>query len=175
MNEGTLPPIPRPLKLLTISAMIMLALLVGINVPLVTGVAPQGIISLQFATTAEQTLNILNSWGSDSSHWAVASLTLDFPFVVIYVLALMALTDYLMSDRPGIRERQAGRWVRGLFVAAGASDLGENICLLTNLAEPDDVLSLSATVFAMIKFTALLMGAAGLVVIRAARRHPLSY
>ncbi|TBW52192.1 hypothetical protein EZI54_16260 [Marinobacter halodurans] len=175
MTEGTLPPVPRPLKLLTASSLIMLLLLVGINVPLVTADAPQGIISLQFATTAEQTLNILNSWGSDNSHWAVASLALDFPFVLIYVLTLMALTDYLMSDRPGIRERQAGRWVRGLFVAAGASDLGENICLLTNLAEPDDALSLAATVFAMIKFTALMIGVAGLVVIRAARRHPLSY
>lgn len=173
MSEATLPPIPRHLKLLGLTTFALLAALLFINVPLMTSAAPQGVISLQFAVTAEQTVQILNSWGSESSHWVVASLLLDLPFVVVYVVTLLALTGYLLLDRPGIRERQAGRWVRGLFVAAGASDVGENICLLSNLAQPTDTLSLMASLFALIKFTTLLLGTAGLLIIRAARRHSL--
>lgn len=174
MSEATLPPFPPSLKLLAAAALALMVALVAINVPLVTHAAPQGIISLQFATTSEQTLRILNSWGSHGD-WAVASLVLDFPFIAIYVLGLLALTGYLLSDRPGIRERQAGRWVRGLFIATGAGDVGENVCLLSNLAQPEDTLSMLATLFALIKFTTLMLGIAGLIVIRAARRHPLSY
>ncbi|WP_148861509.1 hypothetical protein [Marinobacter fonticola] len=173
MSEATLPPMPRHLKLLGFSTVALLVLLVLINLPLVTQAAPQGVISLQFAATADQTIRILNSWGTQSSHWVVASLLLDLPFIVVYVITLMALTGYLLLDRPGIRERQAGRWVRGLFVAAGASDVGENICLLSNLAQPTDTLSLMASLFALIKFTALMLGTAGLLVIRAARRRSL--
>ena len=40
---------------------------------------------------------------------------------------------------------------------------------------PTDVVSLSATVCALIKFTGLMLGVAGLVIIRAARRHPLAH
>ena len=173
MSEATLPPMPRHLKLLGLTTFALLAVLVVINIPLVTYAAPQGVISLQFAVTAEQTIQIIKSWGSGNSHWAVASLLLDLPFIAIYVITLLALTGYLMSDRPGIRERQAGRWVRGLVVAAGASDVGENICLLSNLAGPTDTLSLMASLFALIKFTALMLGTAGLLIIRTSRRHSL--
>jgi len=34
---------------------------------------------------------------------------------------------------------------------------------------------MTATILALIKFTGLLLGVAGLVIIRAARRHPLSH
>ena len=45
--------------------------------------------------------------------------------------------------------------------------------LLNNFNPPTDLVSLAATVCALIKFTGLTLGLAGLVVIRAARRHPL--
>lgn len=173
MSEATLPPIPRHLKLLGLTTFALFAVLVAINIPLITYAAPQGVISLQFAVTAEQTIQILHSWGAGNSYWAEASLLLDLPFIAVYVSTLLALTGYLLLDRPGIRERQAGRWVRGLFVAAGASDVGENICLLSNLTEPTDTLSLTASLFALVKFTALLLGTAGLLIIRASRRHSL--
>lgn len=94
-------------------------------------------------------------------------------FITTYLMALLHLTRFLMRDRPGIRERKVARWVRSLFITAGLGDVAENILLLNNFNPPTDLVSLAATVCALIKFTGLTLGLAGLVVIRAARRHPL--
>ena len=67
------------------------------------------------------------------------------------------------------------RWVRALFVIAGISDVAENIVLLNNFNPPSDSLSLTATILALVKFTGLILGMAGLVVIRASRRRPLTH
>jgi hypothetical protein len=92
---------------------------------------------------------------------------------VLYSTLLILFTNYLLIDRPGIRERKTGRWVRGLFVTAGLAHIAEYALMLMNLDNPGDRLSLSATLLALINYTALLLGIAGLVMIRAARRHPL--
>ena len=102
------------------------------------------------------------------------SLWIDFLFILAYVAALLQLTRHFTRDRPGIRERKVARWVRTLFVVAGASDIAENIVLMNNLDPATSTLSLTATLLALIKFTGLMLGIAGLVVIRAARRHPLT-
>jgi len=65
--------------------------------------------------------------------------------------------------------------VRALFVIAGISDVAENIVLLNNFNPPSDSLSLTATILALVKFTGLILGMAGLVVIRASRRRPLTH
>ena len=57
---------------------------------------------------------------------------------------------------------------------AGLSDVIENIVLLNNFNPPTDALSLSAALLSLLKYTGLVLGVAGLVVIRAARRHPLT-
>ena len=67
------------------------------------------------------------------------------------------------------------RWVRALFVTAGLSDVAENILLLNNFSPPTDAMSLSATLCALVKFTALTLGMAGLVILRASRRRPLAH
>ena len=107
--------------------------------------------------------------------WAQISLWLDFLFVPAYLATLIFLTNHLMRDRPGVRERNVARWVKALFVTAGAGDLTENILLLNNMDPPTDMVSLSATLCALVKFTGLMLGCAGLVIIRAARRHPLAH
>jgi len=89
-------------------------------------------------------------------------------------MTLLLLTRHLSRDRPGVRERMVSRWVRSLFIAAGASDLAENVLLLNNLDSPNNSMSLAATLFALAKFTGLILGLAGLVILRAARRNPLS-
>ena len=103
------------------------------------------------------------------------SLWLDFVFIVVYLAALLQLTRHFTRDRPGIRERMVARWVRALFVIAGISDVAENIVLLNNFNPPSDSLSLTATILALVKFTGLILGMAGLVVIRASRRRPLTH
>ncbi|MBU2954666.1 hypothetical protein [Marinobacter sp. F3R08] len=165
---------PKSLKVsLVVAAMLLFALLM-INQPLQTASAPQGIVSYQLAGTADQAHAILRSWRSDGAAWAKVSLWLDFLFIPAYMLALIHLTRHFTRDRPGVRERMVARWIRALFVTGGLSDGAENILLLNNFNPPTDEISLSATLCALIKFTALTLGIAGLVIIRAARRHPLA-
>lgn len=166
--------LPKHLKVSLSITVVLLVVLVLINQFLQTASAPQGIVSFQFAATADQAHAIVRSWGSDGVNWATVSLWLDFLFIPAYVIALVHLTRHLMRDRPGVRERMTARWVRALFVAAGLADASENVLLLNNFDPPDDVISLSATLCALVKFTAVTLGIAGLVVIRAARRHPLA-
>lgn len=166
---------PKSLKVsLMVAAVLLLALLI-VNEPLKTASAPQGIVSYQLAGTADQAHAIFRSWGSDGVAWAKVSLWLDFLFIPAYMLALIHLTRHFTRDRPGIRERMVARWVRALFATAGLSDGAENILLLNNFNVPTDEMTLSATLCALIKFTALTLGIAGLVIIRASRRHPLAH
>ncbi|AOY89002.1 hypothetical protein BKP64_12970 [Marinobacter salinus] len=165
--------LPQGLKVSLLIASALLLVLLMVNQPLETGSAPQGIVSFQMAGTAEQAHAILRSWRTEGVAWAKVSLWLDFLFIPAYLVALIHLTRHLMRDRPGVRERMVARWIRALFLAAGLSDASENILLLNNFNPPTDFVSLSATICALIKFTGLTLGVAGLVIIRAARRHPL--
>jgi hypothetical protein len=158
---------------LAISALLAIVLLL-INQLLHTPLAPQGIVNLQLAGNAAHTRDILQSWSPQQQTWARISLLLDLVLVALYSTTLFLLTRRLLIDRPGVRERTAGRWVIILFALAAVSDCIENLLLLNNLKEPDDLLSLIATFSALVKFTGLLLGSAGLVIIRAARRHPFT-
>ncbi len=172
---STIRSLPKRVKLGMIFSITLLVALLAINQPLQTGSAPQGIISYQLAATADHSMAILRSWRGDVMIWAYISLWLDFLFIPVYVATLLMVTNLIMRDRPGVRERNVARWVRALFVCAGASDVLENILLLNNLNPPTDTVSLSATVCALVKYTGLMLGFAGLVIIRAARRHPLAH
>ena len=157
-----------------LSALLAIALLL-INQLLHTPQAPQGIVNLQLAGNAAHTRDVLQSWNPQQQAWARISLLLDFLMVALYSATLLLLTHRILIDRPGVRERTAGRWVLILFGLAAVSDCVENLSLLNNLKEPNDLFSLVATVSALVKFTGLLLGSAGLVIIRAARRHPLTH
>lgn len=172
-HEPTLPPPPAPLKMGALATLVMFLILAGINQPLMTPFAPKGIVSLQMAADAKHTLSILASWGEHGLLWAQASLWLDFLFVAAFVATLFMLTNYLLEDRPGVRERKVGHWVKAAFIGSGLSDITENALLLNNLSAPTDTLSMTASVFALLKFTLLILGAAGLLIIRTERRHPL--
>lgn len=157
-----------------LSALLAIALLL-INQLLHTPQAPQGIVNLQLAGNAAHTRDILQSWSPQQQAWARILLLLDFLLVALYSATLFLLTHHLLKDRPGVRERTAGRWVLTLFALAAVSDCVENLLLLNNLKEPDDLASLVVAFSALVKFTGLLLGSAGLVIIRAARRHPLTH
>jgi len=58
-------------------------------------------------------------------------------------------------------------------VLAALADVAENLVLLNNVNPATDALSLAAAILALLKYTGLILGVAGLVIIRAARRHPL--
>ncbi|MGC8120054.1 hypothetical protein [Marinobacter sp. VGCF2001] len=167
-------PMKLPMKLSLVTALALWLVLAALNQPLHTAAAPQGMVSLQLAGTADQTHAILRSWRDGNLGLARLSLWLDLAFIVVYLATLLQLTRHFTRDRPGVRERMVARWVRVLFVIAGLSDVAENIVLLNNFNPPSDTLSLTATILALLKFTGLILGMAGLVVIRASRRRPLS-
>jgi hypothetical protein len=173
-SEKRLPALPKSLKAYLTATLVLLAALVMINQPLKTGAAHQGIVSYQLAGSAEQALAIVQSWGDEGLQWAKISLWVDFLFIPLYCLTLILLTRQCTLDRPGVRERTTARWIRTLFIAAGVADVTENVLLLNNLEAPTDAISIAATISALAKFTALTLGIAGLVIIRAARRHPLA-
>lgn len=173
MNDTTRTPIPANIRWLGGITAILLALQLGLNQPLQTPVSPQGMLNFQLATTGENAAAIAQSWADAGIGWARASLWSGFLFAMLYSTLLVLFTNHLLVDRPGVRERKTGRWVRGLFVTAGVTHIAEYSLMLVNLDAPSDRLSLSATLLALINYTALVVGIAGLVVIRAARRRPL--
>ncbi|WP_323752169.1 hypothetical protein [Marinobacter sp.] len=158
---------------IALSAALFVALLV-MNQPLKTASAPQGMVSFQLAGTAQQAQAILASWAPDSLSLARTSLWLDFLLIAAYMATLLQLTRRFSVDRPGVRERMVTKWVRTLFLVAGASDVVENIALLNNFNPPDNSLSVAASIFSLMKFTGLLLGLAGLIIVRASRRQPLT-
>jgi len=173
-TEKELSALPKSLKVCLVATLALLIALLLINQPLKTGSALQGIVSFQLAGNAEQALAILQSWGNEGLRWAKLSLWADFLFIPVYCLTLILLTRHCTLDRPGVRERTAARWIRTLFVGAALADVTENVLLLNNLEPPTDAISLAAAISALAKFTALTLGIAGLVIVRAARRHPLA-
>lgn len=174
MTTDSREPWPLALKVLVIITLLMLAIQTGLNQPLQTSHAPQGLISFQLAATAESAQLILNSWLVPGHNWALAALMSALIMVITYTAMLLVLTRHLLSDRPGVRERKVGRWVKRLFLGAGAASSVEKVALLNNLSPPTDSMSLTATLLALTSYTGLLIGLAGLVVIRASRRHPLT-
>ncbi|MDI9246529.1 hypothetical protein [Marinobacter sp. CHS3-4] len=174
LNALPRPHLPRALSVSLLVTVMLFVVLVLVNQPLQTSPAPKGIISLQMAGSLDHVREILASWNGEGMAWARASLWLDFAFAPAYVLTLLLLTRHLSRDRPGVRERTVTRWVRGMFIGAGTCDVAENILLLNSLESPSESLNLAATLFALAKFTGLILGLAGLVILRAARRHPLS-
>lgn len=167
-------PMRVPMKVSLVVAVALFLVLAAINQPLKSEPAPQGIFSFQLAGSAEQSQAMLSAWGNDNLWLAQLSLWLGLVFVFAWLATLLQLTRHFTRDRPGIRERKVARWVRVLFVIAGISDLAENLVLLNNLTSPTDTLSLTASVLALVKITGLMLGTAGLVIIRASRRHPLT-
>ena len=168
-------PMRLPMKISMAMAIVLLIAMVAFNQPLQTSAAPQGMISFQLAGSAEQAHAIIRSWRSDNLPLAKLALWLDFLFVITYLAALLQLTRHFTRDRPGVRERMIARGVRALFIIAGLSDFIENIVLLNNFSPATDGLSLTAAILALLKYTGFVLGVAGLVIIRAARRHPLGH
>ena len=61
-------PMKLPMKVSLVAALALWLVLVALNQPLHTAAAPQGIVSLQLAGTAEQTHAILRSWRDGWRH-----------------------------------------------------------------------------------------------------------
>ena len=162
------------LRLLAFLTGAALILVMMINQYLTTPEAPQIITSYQLAGNPEQAQEIHEAWERDGGIWPRMSLILDLGFIALYAAFLVTLTNHFLIDRPGVREQKAGRLAKALFIFGAAADMAENLLLLAAISNPQSpTLPLSAAVATLGKFTGLILGAGGLLIVRAARRHPV--
>ncbi len=133
-----------------------------LNAPLITSIAPYGIVSHQFAWTAEKAQAILASWAGRPSLFAAFGLGLDFLFIPSYALTL-GLGALLAAGRHrnmAVWLRQLGIWATYGVFAAATFDVLENILqarqlLLGAITAPVTILT---GVCATLKFALLALG-----------------
>jgi hypothetical protein len=84
---------------------------------------------------------ILERWGEGGRRWAVASLLLDFPFLVAYTALNLSIVERIRR-RAVARDRRVlavlARPVAVVAIGAGASDAVENAALLAVVARRGD-------------------------------------
>ena len=169
---------PRPwshklrwLALLTGAALFAVML---VNQYLATPEVPQHVMSYELADQPEPSETLKRQWQEDLSRLPELTLWVDFVFIGLYAVFLVSLANHFLYDRPGIRERKAGRLAKTLLVIGAIGDAVENAFLITAIHQPETELwPPMATVATLVKFTGLLVGGAFLLVVRAARRQPV--
>ncbi len=120
-----------------LGATIALELVLGrLNKPLVSAVAPAGIVSFELAHTAERSAAIMDSWNDDARATARVSLIVDYLFMIAYP-ATLALGCVIVAARVRAKRPRLASVVRALAagaLVAGALDAIENAALLVQLA-----------------------------------------
>jgi hypothetical protein len=139
-----------------ITAAALLAVMVRLDRPLKTEVAPRGIVSFELAGSYENAHRILASWGENGHRHAALSLRVDYAFLIAYALLLYLLCAGVASSWPErcpyIRRMgfllAGGQWVAALL------DIIENILLQQILNGSTAAhLPLVARWCALVKFT----------------------
>ena len=167
---------PRPwsyrlrwLALLTGAALVAVML---VNQYLATPEVPQHVMSYELADQPEQAEKLKRQWQEDLSRLPEMTLWVDFVFIGLYAVFLVSLANHFLYDRPGIRERKAGRLAKMLLVIGALGDAVENAFLITAIHQSETELwPTMATLATLVKFTGLLVGGAFLLVVRATRRQ----
>ncbi len=113
--------------------------------------SPLGIVSFELAKLPATAEFILAGWGDSGQNWALASLLLDFPFLVAYTALFVLLTAASRSDIKQL-------FLIG-FLMAGFCDFIENLLLLFILQSAVlPQLTTGAYYFASLKFMLLFAG-----------------
>lgn len=137
--------------------LILLLLFQPLNRPLMTSVAPSGIISLQLAWTADNAQEMMASWEADARLFAAFGLGFDYLFMPVYAMALALGALLAAGRRPG-SFATLGAWAGwGAFLAAildGLENLGQFHQLFNGRLELAAIIG----VFATIKFSLILAG-----------------
>lgn len=134
----------------------------------VAPVVPEGLVSCEFAWTAERLGEIVHAWGPEILDTARRVLTLDFVFALAYPL-LLALGCGLVAEVPDAPQAAFGVFLSWAVLAAFPLEVVENVTLLRLLAgEPahggSDVLTRLVGICAGLKFT-LAFAAVGYVLL----------
>lgn len=133
---------------------------VWLNPPLVTGAAPQGIVSFELARTAANVFDMLASWNDVALLYAAFGLGFDFLFMPLYATALSAAALLAANRRPGAWTGWGSLVGWGAFGAA-LFDAVENIALFSIiLSGATDTLATVAFWCASLKFGLIVLGLA---------------
>lgn len=128
---------------------------------LTDSITPWGIANLELAGSLNMAGDILFHWGEEN-HWVVvASLILDFPFLLAYTLLFFYLTRYLSEKLPtdSVVISKIGKGIGAGFILAGLSDILENLALFAVVYHTEDnAWAVLAYYCASIKFIALGVG-----------------
>lgn len=148
--------------LLALTLLIMLAMNF-IGLPLNTAAAPSGIVSFEFAATAQNAQAMLNSWGEQGVVRAAFIQGLDFLFPAVYstMVTLACLMSASTLGSLGWPLARLGAGLAWAQWAAALFDYVENVSLVALLLGPVAApWPQIAAVCAVIKFALLLAGIA---------------
>jgi hypothetical protein len=121
--------------------------------------AGPGIVGFELAGSEERAHEILADWGSSGHDAALASLWLDYPYLILYgafyALAVAAMRDFA-ARRGWTRLASLGSTVIYLPILGALLDALEDVGLLLALGRHGgDAAPLLATIFAIGKFACL--------------------
>lgn len=145
--------------------------LTALGAPLQTGLAPQGIVSLELAGSAEEVNHILASWDArdvggsepgEARSTARKSLQLDFLFIPVYVATLAFFCLLAARGAPASSWwAAAGICLATLQIAAGLLDVIENVVLLRMIGgKVSEGAARLAQLCARVKFGLIFLGLA---------------
>jgi hypothetical protein len=104
----------------------------GLDSPLRTAAAPNGVVSYELARTVDTAQSIVNSWDSNARLFAAFGLGLDYLFMPAYAIALALGLLLTMNGRFGWHHHLAAWMGWGAFAAA-LFDSVENYALWKEL------------------------------------------
>jgi len=128
--------------------------------PLITEQAKRGILSFEFATTAQRSQEILDSWDSQTKLAAGLTLQMDFLFLLVYSTTLGIGCLLISRSQSDPRFSQLGIILAWLQWGAGLADVFENFALLQVISGSMIFFPLIAALFASIKFGLIFLGVA---------------
>jgi hypothetical protein len=136
----------------------------GLDQPLRTDIAPNGIVSFDLARDVDTAQSIVKSWDSNARLFAAFGLGLDYLFMPAYAFALSLGLLLMLNGRTGWYYHLAAWMGWGAFVAA-LFDAVENYALWHTLTgEVVSPYPEIAALCATIKFTLLIAGLLTIIV-----------
>ncbi len=128
--------------------------------PLVTEVAPGGIVTFELAGSLTESQGIIDSWQGPAMTWAGINLGLDFLFIFLYAVTIALGCLILAKKMPDkfLSLKTLGSWLALGVLVAAVLDMIENISLILLLTgSENDILPVLARWSAIPKFGLVLL------------------
>ncbi|MFX0039884.1 MAG: hypothetical protein ACFFCY_11745 [Promethearchaeota archaeon] len=144
--------------IMTLIGLVLVVLVyVLVFIPIEAAVSSYGILDYEFAWISERVLLIFSAWGSDGIAYQAIAIYWDFLYILGYVSLTLGLILIVLRRSEG-KTQTIGIYFTLAPFLTGIFDIIENINLLIMLNNPTSVstiVSLTASVCALIKFSFL--------------------